>query len=402
MQGNAAYGRSLDTARRVRETVDVKRFDRYFLGVFLQSLVLVLALFTTVFIVVDVLLNLDKIQNFPDVAKGTLLFYGYNLPPILYLLYPFMIIASGMFAVARLIRSRELLLMEAAGVGQRRTLAAILIPAILLGVIGLGLRQFALPPLADSARESPYGAFEFRKGKRISVRDDDGNVWFVRNYNLDTRTVTDVRIMSRDGTRVIVAPELHWMNEQGRWWSPGKSTVYDLAALTAIEPAISAEPATFDGALPYGQIFPADFARRRRSYGDKPLSQLISESFANPDDRDLRTTLWHELWHPLSGVILLVSGVGLIVARSGRSAFKAGSLAILCVVGYQILLFWFETMSKAGGLSPIVGASITPMAAITAAAASFPPMPPARLRAGSTRCGIPSSARPNRAPRASV
>lgn len=340
----------------------VKRFDRYFLGVFLQSLVLVLALFTTVFIVVDVLLNLDKIQNFPDVAKGTLLFYAYNLPPILYLLYPFMIIASGMFAVARLIRSRELLLMEAAGVGQRRALMAILIPSILLGVLGLGLRQFALPQLADSARESPYGAFEYRKGKRISVRDDEGNVWFVRNYNLDTRTVTDVRIMSRDGTRVIVAKELNWVDERGRWWSPGKSTIYDLAGLTANEPVQNGDPTEFDGALPYGQIYPADFARRRRSYGDKPLTQLISETWQNPDDRDLRTALMHELWHPISGVILLVCGIGLIVARTGRSAFKAGSLAILAVVGYQILQFWFETLSQAGGLSPIVGASVTPIA----------------------------------------
>ena len=110
-----------------------------------------------------------KIQNFPDVAKGTTLFYAFNLPPILYLLYPFMIIAAGMFAVARLIRARELLLMEAAGVGLKRSLAAIMIPAMLLGVLGLGLRQFALPDLADAARESPYGAFEYRKGKRISV-----------------------------------------------------------------------------------------------------------------------------------------------------------------------------------------------------------------------------------------
>lgn len=362
VEGNPGDYAGLDSSFDARDTMAVKRFDRYFLGVFVQSLVLVLALFTTVFIVVDVLLNLDKIQNFPDVAKGTLLFYAYNLPPILYLLYPFMIIASGMFAVARLIRSRELLLMEAAGVGQKRALMAVLMPAVMLGVVGLGLRQSALPELADAARESPYGAFEYRKGKRISVRDDDGNVWFVRNYNLDTRTISDVRIMSRDGTRVIVASELTWVDDQARWWSPGKSTVYDLAALTSTEPVENGGPAEFDGALPYGQIYPADFARRRRSYGDKPLTQLVSESLQNPDDRDLRTALMHELWHPISGVILLVCGIGLIVARTGRSAFKAGSLAILAVVGYQILQFWFETLSQAGGLSPIIGASVTPIA----------------------------------------
>lgn len=339
----------------------MKRFDRYFLSVFLQSLVLVLALFTTVFLVVDVLLNLDKIQNFPDVAEGTTLFYAFNLPPILYLLYPFMIIAAGMFAVARIIRSRELLLLEAAGVGQRRALAAIMIPALLLGFAGMGLRQWALPGLADAARESPYGAFEYRKGKRISVRDDDGNVWFVRRYNLDTRTIEDVRILSRDGTRVIVAPELHWVDERSQWWSPGKSTVYDLAGLTSEDPAEEGKPAEFDGTLPFGKLFPADFARRRRNYADRPLTQLWADSADSPDDLDLRTNLWHELWHPFAGFILLSCGVGLVLSRRNFKAFVAGSLAILCVVGYQILQFWFETLAQSGAFPPAVGASITPL-----------------------------------------
>ncbi|MCB9894998.1 MAG: LptF/LptG family permease [Planctomycetes bacterium] len=339
----------------------MKRFDRYFLSVFIQSLVLVLALFTTVFLVVDVLLNLDKIQNFPDVAKGTTLFYAFNLPPILYLLYPFIVIAAGMFAVARLIRSRELLLLEAAGVGRKRALAAIMIPALLLGVFGIGLRQWALPDLADAARESPYGAFEFRKGKRISVRDDEGNVWFVRKYNLDTRTIEDVRILDKSAQRVIVADELHWVDESGVWWSSGKSKVYNLADLTSVEGPEQGSPAVFDGALPFGQIYPADFARRRRSYTDRPLTQLLSENIASPRDNDLGVALWHELWHPFVGFILLSCGVGLILSRRGLKAFTAGSLAILCVVGYQILQFWFETLGQAGAFPPFVAASITPL-----------------------------------------
>ncbi|MCA8947531.1 MAG: LptF/LptG family permease, partial [Planctomycetes bacterium] len=335
--------------------------DRYFLGIFVQSLVVVTALFTTVFLVVDVLLNLDKIQNFPDVAEGTTLFYAFNLPPILYLLYPFMVIAAGMFAVARVIRSRELLLLEAAGVGQRRALAAIMIPALLLGVLGLGLRELALPSLADAARESPYGAFEYRKGKRVSVRDDDGNVWFVRRYNLDTRTIEDVRVLSLDGSRVIVAKELRWVDERNEWWSPTEATVYDLAGLTGQDPVTDGKPGHFDGSLPFGKLYPADFARRRRSYSDRPLTQLWSDSTVSPDDLDLRTNLWHELWHPFAGFILLSCGVGLILSRRGLKAFTAGSLAILCVVGYQILQFWFETLAQSGAFSPAIGASITPV-----------------------------------------
>lgn len=339
----------------------MKRFDRYFLWVFVQSFVLVVALFTTVFLVVDILLNLDKIQGFADVARGATLFYAFNLPPVLYLLYPFMLVASGMFAVARLMRSRELLLMEAAGVSRKRALAAVMIPVFVLSIGGLALRQAVLPTLAQQARESPYGAFEFRKGKRISVRDDDGNVWFVRRYDLDKRSVEDVRILRADGMRLIVAKELTWIDERATWWAPRSAEVHDLAALTAAEYTGSGEPATFDGDLPYGRIYPADFARRSRSYSDRTLLDLWTDAWSSTD-RELGVNLWHELWHPLTGFILLGCGVGMILTRTGRSVFASGSLALATVIGYQIIAFWFETMTKAGLFPPMVGTSIPPLA----------------------------------------
>jgi lipopolysaccharide export LptBFGC system permease protein LptF len=338
----------------------VKRFDRYFLWVFVQSLALVLALFTTVFLVVDVLLNLEKIQDFPDIAQGTTLFYAFNLPPILYLLYPLMLFTAGMFAVARLIRSRELLLMEAAGVSRKRALAAITISVLLLGVGGLGLRELVLPQLAQAARESPYGAFEFRKGRRISVRDDGGNVWFVRRYNLDSRTLEDVRILSADGNRMIAADELTWIEERARWWAPKPGRIHDLAGLTGAQ-ATQGDAGSFDGDLPFGELYPADFARRRRSYSDRTLTQLWLDAQQNIEDRELRVNLWHELWYPMGGFILLMCGVGLILTRTGRGIFFSSSLALASVVGYQILVFWFETLAQSGAWPAFVGASAAPL-----------------------------------------
>lgn len=339
----------------------MKRYDRYFLWVFVQSFVLVIALFTTVFLVVDVLLNLEKIQEFPDVARGTALFYAFNLPPILYLLYPLMLFAAGMFAVARLIRSRELLLLETVGVGRKRALAAIMIPVLALGVVGLALRQAALPELAQSARESPYGAFEFRQGRRISVRDDGGNVWFVRQYNLDTRTLTDVRILSADGGKLLVARELTWLEDRAAWWAPRPSEIHDLKELTDANALGDGIAEVFEGEPPYGELFPADFARRRRSYGDRSLTELWTDARASVQDREQRVALWHELWHPLSGFILLACGVGAVLSRSGRGMFANSSLALLAVVGYQILLFWFETLAQSGAWAPFIGASAAPL-----------------------------------------
>jgi lipopolysaccharide export LptBFGC system permease protein LptF len=338
----------------------VKRFDRYFLWVFLQSLLLVLALFVTVFLVVDVLLNLDKIQAFPDVARGAALFYAFNLPPILYLLYPLMLFTAGMFTVARLLRSRELLLLEAAGISNRRALAAVMIPVLLLGGCGLALRQSALPELAQAARQSPYGAFEYRQGRRITVRDDDGHVWFVRRYNLNERSLTDVRILHADGTRLVVAHELRWMTDQRAWWAPIVAKEHNLAALIDVDSPEETGPRDFLGALPFGALLPADMARRGRGYGDRTLTELASDAASARDD-ELSVKLWHELWHPWTGFILLSCGVGLILSRSGRSIFMNGSLALGAVVGFHVLGFWFETLAQSGLWPPLVGASLAPI-----------------------------------------
>lgn len=338
----------------------MKRFDRYFLWVFAQSFILVLALFTTLFLVVDVLLNLDKIRNFPDVARGSMLFYSFNLPPILYLMYPFAIFAAGMFALARIIRARELLLLEASGVSPRRALAAIVIPCLLLGLAGLALRQLALPYLNQAARESPYGAFEFRKGKRITVRDDQGNLWFVRRYNLDTRTLEDVRILDAAGKTLVVAESLQWREDRGIWWTGGKTVVHDLAALTAAEDS-PRQRVEIDGQPPFGRLLPADFARRKRGYSDRTLLELWTDSRTGRENQELAIHLWHELWYPFAGFILLACGAGLIIGSSGRGMMRAGALALACVVGYQLSVFWFENLAASGVMPPVIGASITPV-----------------------------------------
>ncbi len=72
------------------------RFDRYFLWVFFQSGLLLVALIATVFVVIDVLLNLDEFQRFDNVARDVTLYYAFNLPPVLYLLLPIIIATSGL------------------------------------------------------------------------------------------------------------------------------------------------------------------------------------------------------------------------------------------------------------------------------------------------------------------
>ncbi|KAA0214488.1 LptF/LptG family permease [bacterium] len=341
------------------------RYDRYFLGVLAQSVVLVSALIATIFVVVDVLLNLDEFQRFENVARDVALYYAFNLPPILYLLFPLIVVGSGLFALARIIRSRELLVLQASGVGPRRALAALFAGALALALAGLALREFALPPLHAAQRESPVGAYEFRKGKRLTVRDDQGHAWFVRRYDLNAGLLQGVRILSADGRTLVVAEEMTWASSRGEWFAP-RGEVHDLEALLE-QAGAKATAREFSGRPPIGEMLPADFARRKRGFAGTPVSELYAQASRRPDYRELCVALWHELWHPLGGLLMLLMGAGLILSMPSRP-LGGGALALVSILAYQISLFWFETLATAGAMAPALGAALAPLLAVVAAA----------------------------------
>lgn len=332
------------------------RFDRYFLWVFFQSGLLLVALIATVFVVIDVLLNLDEFQRFDNVARDVTLYYAFNLPPVLYLLLPIIIATSGLFALARIIRARELIVLQSAGISPRRALSALFGGALLLGFGGLALREFALPPLSQSQRESPAGASEFRKGKRLTVRDDAGNSWYVRSYDLGKGTLSGVRILSRDGQTLVAAQDMNWAEARGEWFTP-KGEIHNLKAL--LDGNVAA-PREFNGKPPIGELLPADFGRRKRGFAGTPISDLWRDAQKRPDFRELGLAANHELWHPFGGMLMLMVGAGLVLWRPAKSAV-AGGMAVSAVLGYQICVFWFETLSTAGAISPVIGAALTPM-----------------------------------------
>ncbi len=336
----------------------MKRHDRYFLWVYGQSLLVVTALLATVFVVVDILLNTDEFRNFDNIARGVALYYAFNLPPILYLAWPLIVLGAGMFALVRILRARELLVLEAAGVNPRRALAPLLALALAAGLGGLALREAALPALAQAQRQSPYGAFEFRKGKRISVRDTAGNHWFVRRYDLNTGFIEGVRILSRDGTRLVVADSMVWSESEGRWRAEKTARVHDLASLT--DAHTPSPPVPFVGVPPFGELLPGDFARRGKLFGDRAVSDLLAGAQARPDYLDLRTAAWREVWHPFGGLALLLCGCALALWGRAGGFFKAGLSTLACLAGYFVGTFWFEALARAGMLPPEIAVALTP------------------------------------------
>jgi lipopolysaccharide export LptBFGC system permease protein LptF len=88
---------------------------------------------------------------------------------------------------------------------------------------------------------------------------------------------------------------------------------------------------------------------------------LWQQSLERSEYREAGVALWHELWHPVSGLLMLIVAAGLVVARQSRMV-TASALSIAAILAYQMCAFWFETLAVAGVASPAVGALITPLA----------------------------------------
>ncbi|MCF6229067.1 MAG: LptF/LptG family permease, partial [Planctomycetes bacterium] len=154
--------------------------------------------------------------------------------------------------------------------------------------------------------------------------------------------------------------ELTGSSTRGGWFITKGATAYNIEALTDPE-ATDTEPIKLEGQIPFGGLYPSDFSRRRRSYSDKPLTELMSAAAERPDHTDLHVTLWHELWHPFQGLVLLLFGMGVVLTATTQRLYVSGAIVLGAVVGHQIATFWFETVAAAGAFPVWLGASITPI-----------------------------------------
>lgn len=373
--------------------------DRYIIRTFLINFAVLAAVLVGLFVVVDLLVDLDEF------VKGARVFaddYGGFIPalivvmagwygPLLLLMY---VNGSGLIAVAamgftlvQMHRNRELVALLAGGVSMYRIAAPILVAGFVLNVLTFPAQEWVIPRYADDlARNKSH--LKYRTGRNYPVYyapDDRGHMLSAARFINQLDELEGVTILLREppgedepgGAAVgrIMADTARWVES----FRPEPSPIYEDAALAGQAgwyfPAGGyavriRERARADDLLPQTEPTPVRFfptslsprvlMARRASMLPKLLSirelhEMRDNPSVEPADRARITqSIWSRFSLQVVNVLLLVMGLPFFLLRTPRNLMgQSVKAAGICVGAWGNGLVM---LSVAGAIPPVAAA----------------------------------------------
>lgn len=186
--------------------------DRYVIAEFTRLFILFITGAPFLFILGDVMDNLDKHMARGVGVGNVALSYLYQLP--LFLLYslPIAALIAAVFTVGNMTRHSEVTAAKAGGVSFFRLYATLPVLGILLTFAGLGLSE--LVPVTNRLREEALGIRSTKRQNRndFVYRTADGRAFIIRQLQVGTGMIHGLT-MEREGNE----PEIPSENATARW-----------------------------------------------------------------------------------------------------------------------------------------------------------------------------------------
>ncbi|MCX5659919.1 MAG: LptF/LptG family permease [Planctomycetota bacterium] len=213
----------------------MKTLDRYIVRLFLINFVILLSVLSLLFVVVNVLIDLDEYleagrlrgAEMGGAWLGTLYsILDYNAPMVvlLYVFFSGLVVVAAMgFTFAALYRTGELGAMVSSGISMYRVAASVLIAGFVLNCLSLPAQEFIIPRLAgklvrDKSQVSLTTAKPFHV--RYAV-DSHGGLLSAAAFDPNTHKLTDVAILVRDADglaeRRVMAESADWSESSQGW-----------------------------------------------------------------------------------------------------------------------------------------------------------------------------------------
>lgn len=213
----------------------MRTLDRYILRHFLFNFAILATIFSTLFLLVSLVVDLDEYvkrgETFAPSLWNNLLLgtlwaaLDYNLP-ILVLLFVYFVgllcVAAMGFTFTQLYRKRELLAMIAGGISLYRVALPVVVASFIINLAALPVQEYLLPKLAPMLLRS-RGADPSRV-ERVPINfiaDDQGNLFAATNFHYTSGTLSDLVVMIRDPKALalssIQADKAVWNKKEKRW-----------------------------------------------------------------------------------------------------------------------------------------------------------------------------------------
>jgi lipopolysaccharide export system permease protein len=365
----------------------MKILDRYILQTFLLSLLISLAALMGMVLVLDLVINVNRLFNLSSTARetgfwpiftGLINYYFYKLFDYFQWVSAPAILVAAAASLVRLNRSRELIGVKAAGVSLYRVMWPMIAVALVLDAFYIANQELILPAISIQLARSPDD-LEVKKEFPVDfIRDENNNIIYAPLYNpraqemLSEAKVKDdgtplvlarVRIFRRDSKfqplGTIEAEKAAWDPKAGGWRLTGGVRLPPLkepSLLDRFPDAPEGDPVDFYST----NVGPPEIRRHRASdfyrymaYGEL---RALADDPMRSNRRAVQVAMHQHVTGPILNLLLLLLGLPFVAGRDDRNYFSSIGMALGLVVGVYALTFAATAFGQQGHIGSLLAA----------------------------------------------
>ncbi|MFB0515519.1 MAG: LptF/LptG family permease [Candidatus Neomarinimicrobiota bacterium] len=339
-----------------------KLLDRYIISRFLSILLGAMVAFITVFLVVDVVENLDKFIDAKMPRQAVVTYYLYTIPWFVSLALPMATLLATFFSMGLLNKRNEITAMKASGFSIRRIGASLLVVGLLIStgsfffddlLVSEGMRR-----KADV--QSEYLAQEYHrkhkvKKQNIFLQQSPTEHIAIDRFDYRNQQAHGVYIQRYAQGRLVERMDfrlLTWDEEAQQW----RGTDYRIRAFDTTTDTVMITHQGQDTLLSMA-IRPVDMMKMSVIPEEMRFSELqdfVAQLIRNGID----PTRWEVNMHfkvafSMTSFIMILFGLPLSVGRPRASlAFGAG-MSVFVIFGYYVAIKLGQSLGFKGILDPL-------------------------------------------------
>lgn len=341
----------------------MKKIDLYVLRQFIQTALFALMAFMVIFVVVDLMENLD---DFLDKSANTgiiVTYYIWFLPEIVKLMIPVAMLLSALFTTGRLSTFNELTALKSSGFSLYRFMVPLLVVALLVSAASIYFNGWVVPyankKKIEIARVYFQKDIEFISKNNIYIQDADNRILSIGIYDDYSNVAQQVSVQEFDRVDPTVlvarydAVQMKWNEKQKTWtlvngthrtFEAGRETLEKFATRVI-------------GPLNFS---PEDIRKKQQKpdemdYND--LKQFIAnQQRAGQDVSRWLVDFYGKIAFPFASFIVVLFGIPFssIKRRSGLG-IEFGIAVAICFL-YMIFLKISQAFGYNGDLNPLLTA----------------------------------------------
>lgn len=340
----------------------MRLLDRYILRQYMATLLFALAALCVIFLVVNLLENLDDFMDRNTPASIILQYYLNFFPEIIKLLMPVAMLLASLFTVGKLANNNEITAMKSGGMSIYR----LMIPLVTLSIlVSLGQLYFNgwVVPVANQKKAAIERKY-LDRGRQISslynlnFRDTPTRNALIQYYDDATRTGNKIAIEEYSSeaspriVRRIDAPSFRWDSTAREW------LVFNATEHIFTGDAIVA--GTLDSVVVPLQTTPEDIIQLQRTTGELTFDELREYiELSRRGGKDVRQEMvdyYGQYALPFANFIVVLFGVPFSSGkRKGGLAIEIGA-AIFISFLYLAFTKIGQTVGIAAGMDPVMSA----------------------------------------------